>query len=343
MTRLRIDRRLAVLIALLLALPPGASSSAGERPLLVLDRTIALPGVIGRIDHMDVDGSNRLIVAALGADAVEIVDLESGKRVGELRPFHKPQGVRFVPSVMRLFVANGDGGGVVAFDHEEGPPVGSLRELDDADNLRVDASEQELIAGYGQALAMIDVSTLRIGMKIPLSGHPEGFVVEQSGPRIFVNVPTAGHVAVVDRHAGKVMATWPLGRATQNFPMALDEKTSRLFISTRQPALLLVLDSASGRRLAELPTCRDADDLFFDSARKQLYVVCGEGFVEVIRQVDADHYESAARIPTAKGARTGFFDADRSALYVAAPAREGNTAEIRVFRVAGDRQPATVK
>ena len=115
--------------------------------------------------------------------------------------------------------------------------------------------------------------------------------------------------------------------------MALDETSHRLFIATRQPALMLVYDTTTGKRMAQLPLCGDADDLFYDSQRRQLYAVCGEGVVDVIRQRDPDHYEFARRVQTSKGARTGLFVPRLSTLYVAVPSRGGSLAEIRVYKV----------
>ena len=115
--------------------------------------------------------------------------------------------------------------------------------------------------------------------------------------------------------------------------MALDEANQRLFIATRRPASLQVYDTASGRRVSELPLCGDADDLYFDGKRRQLYAICGAGELAVVSQRDADHYETAQRIPTAAGARTGLFVEGLDKLFVAAPARDGRPAEILVYRV----------
>jgi len=115
--------------------------------------------------------------------------------------------------------------------------------------------------------------------------------------------------------------------------MALDESTQRLFVATRQPALMLVYDTTTGKRMAELPLCGDADDLFYDSQRRQLYAVCGEGVVDVIRQRDPDHYEFAQRVQTSNGARTGLFVPRLSTLFVAVPSHGGSSAEIRVYRI----------
>jgi hypothetical protein len=115
--------------------------------------------------------------------------------------------------------------------------------------------------------------------------------------------------------------------------MALDESRHRLFIATRQPALMLVYDTTTGKRTAELPICGDADDLFYDGQRRQLYAVCGEGVVDVIRQRDVDHCKVAQHVQTSSGARTGLFVPQLSALFVAVPSRGGTSAEIRVYRV----------
>jgi hypothetical protein len=117
-----------------------------------------------------------------------------------------------------------------------------------------------------------------------------------------------------------------------NFPMALDETHGRLFVGCRQPPKLVVLDSAGGKRVADLPISRDTDDLFYDGARKRLYLSCGEGFIDVIDQKDADHYQPRERMPTVPGARTSLFSAELDELYLAVPLRGDHCAEVRVLK-----------
>jgi DNA-binding beta-propeller fold protein YncE len=281
---------------------------------------------------IDLDGS-RLFVAALSAGSVEVIDLRAGKRAARIQPLHEPQGVAYLAGVHRLFVANGAGGNVQAFNEAKAPAVTGAEGLEDADNVRVDPAPGQLYVGYAHALAVLDPVTLRLIKRIELGGHPEAFELESAGARVFVNVPSAGQIAVVDRFSGKVTATWDLGGASRNFPMALDESKHRLFVATRQPALVLVYDTTTGKRTAELPICSDADDLFFDGQRQQLYAVCGEGVVDTVRQRDADHYELARRMQTSSGARTGLFVPRLSTLFVAVPSRSGSSAEIRAYKV----------
>lgn len=301
---------------------------------LVLDRTIELPDVRGRLDHLDIDvEGSRLFLAALGAGSLEVVDLGAAKRIARIAPLGEPQGVAYLSRSHRLVVASGRSGRLDAYDAIGSAAVASVVHLDDADNLRFDSAANRLFVGYGQALAVLDPQTLQVLRRWPLAGHPEAFVVESGGRYVYVNVPSASHIAVVDRRSDRIAATWPVAGASGNFAMALDAASHRLFVATRRPALLLAYDTDSGQRVGELAICGDADDLFFDSTRRQLYAVCGEGKVDVIRQRDADHYEMGERVATAPGARTGLFVPGRSALLVAAPARPGVAAEIRVYRV----------
>jgi hypothetical protein len=326
--------------ALLLALAAFALALGCSFPrpalaqALVLDRTIALPDVRGRLDHLDIDvEGNRLFLAALGAGSLEVIDLGSARRVARVAPLGAPQGVAYLPRSHRLVVASGGSGRLDAYDAIGSAAVASVVDLDDADNLRFDAAANQFFLGYGQALAVLDPQTLQVVRRWALAGHPEAFAVESTGPYVYVNVPSASHIAVVDRRSDRIAATWPVTGASGNFAMALDAASHRLFVATRRPALLLAYDTESGKRVAELAICGDADDLFFDSMRRQLYAVCGEGKVDVVRQRDPDHYEVGERVATAPGARTGLFVPARSTLFVAAPARAGVSAEIRAYRI----------
>ena len=244
---------------------------------LVLDQRIELPSVQGRLDHLGIDlACGRLFVAALGANSVEVIDLRAGKRVARLQPLREPQGVVYLPESRRLFVANG-GGGVQAFADGKSPVVASAAGLDDADNLRIRPAENQLFVGHAHALAVVDANMLRVVKRIDLPGHPEGFELENAGELIYVNMPSAQQIVVVERRSGQITATWDMKGASQNFPMSLDEKSHRLLVATRRPPSLLAWDTATGKRIAELPICGDADDLFFDSQRRQFYAICGDG------------------------------------------------------------------
>lgn len=307
---------------------------ADESLSLRLERTIPLPGVEGRIDHLAADGKGkRLFVAALGNNTLEVVDLAAGKVVRSIGGLREPQGVAYLPEANLAVVAAGADGACVVYDGATLDRARAVKLGADADNVRYDAGARRVYVGYGEgALGVFDpAGSLPSAGEFRLAGHPESFQLETAGPRIFVNVPDAKQVAVVDREKGAVVATWPMTDAQRNYPMALDETNHRLFVGCRKPARLVVLDTAAGKEVAALDASGDADDLFVDAAAKRIYMICGEGFVDVFAPDGADAYRRVARVPTATGARTGLFVPDRGVLFVAVPHRGDQQAEIREF------------
>ncbi len=317
-----------LIIALLLFAPPAWGQAT--QPLR-LEKTIELPDVRGRIDHMSVDvKGERLFVSALGNNTVEVIDTKAGKRVKTIDGLQEPQGVLYVPATDRLYVANSKDGSVRIFDGSSYAPLKTLDYGDDADNLRYDPDHKRIYVGYGGgALAEIDAVGNKAG-KIKLDSHPESFQLERNSPRIYVNLPKSRKIAVLDREARTIITTWPLGMTLANYPMALDEADHRLLVVTRYPARLLVFDTTSGKTVQRLPAVGDCDDVFYDKAGKRIYAIGGEGAISVFEQQDPDHYKESARITTVKGARTGFFSPELDRLFVAVR-RPGNESAIRVF------------
>jgi DNA-binding beta-propeller fold protein YncE len=300
------------------------------RPPLRLLGAIPLPNVRGRLDHLSLDVPNqRLFLAALGNDTVEVLDLARSARAGSLSGQSNPQGVLYLPGPNRLHVANARDGSVRIYDGASLAALQSVLYGEDADNLRYDRATGHVWVGYGHALGELTSDGARLA-DISLPEHPEAFQLEQEGSRIFVNLPGAGTVAVVDRKSRRVVGTWQTG-FHGNFAMALDEGQHRLFVATRRPARLVILDTEDGRTMASVPTVGDCDDLFVDARRGQVYVVGGEGAVAVIAGDRPDRYREIGRITTSPGARTGFFSPDLDRLYVAAPAHGSRPAEVRGY------------
>ncbi len=295
--------------------------------------TIELPGVEGRIDHLAVDvGAQRLFVAALGNNTVEVLDLKSGRHLKSLPGFKEPQGIAVVPDAKLVAVANGQGEGVQFVDASDFHLTKAVRLGDDSDNVRYDGTAKRLFIGFGGgALAVVSPADGKVLAEAKLSGHPESFQLERSGSRAFVNVPTANHIAVVDRTAMKVVATWPVASAKSNFPMALDEPNHRVFVGCRRPAKVLVYDTTTGKESGSFDSVGDTDDLFYDPARKRLYVTGGDGFLDVFQEQDANRFARLAHIATAGGARTSLFVPELTRLYLAVPHRGNQKAEIRIY------------
>src|SRR5215470_6363394 len=257
---------LLLLSLIAVAFMAGARAPSQEKSPLRLTQTIALRNVEGRIDHLAVDlQSQRLFLAALGNDTLEVIDLKAGKAIGSVKGLREPQGVAFISEANAVYVANGGDGDCAAFAVDSFAPLRHVKFSGDADNLRYDTTTKLLYVGYGDgAIGVFEALTGKIVGDIKLPAHPEAFGLEQTGPRIFVNIPKAKQVAVIDRRKLAVVAHWPVTQAAANYPMALDEAHHRLFIGCRQPARLLVLDTDTGKLVAQVECAGDADDVFFD-------------------------------------------------------------------------------
>jgi YVTN family beta-propeller protein len=315
-----------LVLLLLLAFPEtGALSQVG----LNLIQQIPLPGVSGRIDHLSADpGGNRLFVAALGNNTVEVIDLDRGAVVHTISGLGEPQGVLCIAESGRVWISNGEDGSCRIFDSSSFAKFRSVSLGDDADNIRYDAARRQVCVGYGNgAIAVLDAASGDVRARIPLDAHPESF---QLGPdRIYVNVPGARQLAVVDRHTNRVVAN-AAPSARSNFPMALDPGGHRLYVGCRNPSRLLVFTTDPLKEIASVRISGDVDDIFIDDGRL-IYCSCGEGFLDIVRESGRDEYSRIGRIPTAPGARTSLMVSDRNRFYVAVPRRGNRQAEILVF------------
>ena len=306
--------------------------SAAEAPNLKLIHTVPLPGVRGRFDHfaMDVNGQ-RVFVAALGNDSLEIVAAADAKRLHSITGLHKPTGVLYLAEANQIAVANGSEGTFRVYDGQDYKLVGTVKSLDDADNVRFDARANRVYVGYGDgALAIIDPLNWKTLASIKLPAHPESFQLEAQGDKIFVNLPDAKQVAVVDRTKQSVVARWPMEKFQANFPMAVDEPNHRLFVGCRKPPRLVVFDTAAGKAVRDVAISGDTDDLFYDPKSNRAYISCGEGFIDVIA---CDKYERLDRVPTRSGARTSFLSVERREFYLAIPQRGSDPAELRIYTI----------
>src|SRR5262249_35055730 len=158
---------------------------------------IPLGTVSGRIDHFAFDADHKLLyVAELGNDSVGVVDLEMRNVVHRIPGLSEPQGIAYHAATGTLYVANGGDGSLQLFQAAGFPPPGRLERGSEADNVRLDPWRDRIVVGYGKGgLALIDPTSRRKVGDLPLEGHPESFQFDETGARIFVNVPDAAEIA----------------------------------------------------------------------------------------------------------------------------------------------------
>jgi DNA-binding beta-propeller fold protein YncE len=308
---------------------------AQDKAPLELSKTIALEGVQGRFDHLAVDvKGNRVFMAASGSNAVLVVDFVQGKVLHRLDGQAEPQGVAFMPELNRIAVANGKDGSCRIYDGESYKELKVFDFKEDGDNVRYDPKARRLYVGHeAGGVGVIDVEKLEKVRDLKLDAHPEAFQIEKEGKRIFVNVPDSKEVVALDRESGAVLSHWTLGKLEANFAMALDEPNHRLLVACRKPSKVVVLDTDSGKVVAEVACSKDTDDLHFDAATKRIYISSGEGFIDTLEQKDADHYRRVYCQSSAPGARTSAYIPEQGLLLLGIPQRDNQKAELRVYKV----------
>lgn len=307
----------------LVLLAAGLTARAAEPVSLRLVQTIPLKGEAGRLDHMAIDTQQgRLFVANLSNASLDIVDLKAGKLIKQIPDQKKIQGIAYAPKLDRIFVGNGISGECNVFDGKDYRLLKSIK-LPDADNVRYNPSSGLVYVEHAeQTLSVFDAETYERKATIKLPGRPQAFQLESKRPRLYLDA-LPDHLVVIDTDKNIVLATHPLKLAQRGYPLAIDEVNHRIFIGCREKAVVLVMDSETGKPITTVAIPEDIDDLFYDAKHKRLYASCGEGLLTVLRQRDADSYDILEKIPTVKLARTCLFDPVAGRLYLGLPRQEG--------------------
>ena len=324
-----------------------AEAAEGKAPLRLV-RTILLPNIEGDFDHFGIDlKGNRLFLTAEDHHSVEVFNLKSNTRVHSIGGLGEPHNVRYLSDSNKLLVVDGDGGEVKFLKGDSYKPIDSAKLLEGADSAVFDPKSGYLYVAAGGKDAHLNYSNLSItdtkedkhlaDIRIE-SPILEAMALEKSGPRMFVSDTAHSQVLVVDREKRAVVTKWPVTGAQNNVTVALDEPNHRLFLVTRTPPQFVVMDSENGKQITSLPAATGADDMFFDAARKRIYVTAREGHIMVYEQKNPDTYSLLAKVPGSVGGKTSLFIPELNRLYVAVCKAGGSkkgskVAKVEIFEV----------
>ena len=331
------------LILMPLVLLPVHTTAQTKEPLKLV-ATIPLPGLKdGDFDHFapDIDG-HRLFLTDEENDKVDVLDTATNTRIHTIEEAKAPHAILYRKDLKKLFVVEGDASAVRIYDSETYKPLGEIKVTIDADSIAYDPATHYLYVVNGgreahtpySLISVIDTDASKRLRDIKInSNHVEALVLEKSGPRMFCNITGQNAVGVLDRNKNSLTATWPLPAGDKsNVALAFDEANHRLFVSTRKPGKLIVLNSDSGKVVTELPSVGMVDDSAYDAGHKRIYVA-GDGYLDVFQQQDADHYSLLGRVQGSFRAKTGILVPELNRYYLAVPHHEGKEAEVRVYDI----------
>jgi DNA-binding beta-propeller fold protein YncE len=331
-------------LSLIMLLALGTSLPAQDSAPLKLVQAIPLPGLKdGDFDHFAVDlEGHRLFLTAEENAKLVVIDANSNSVIHTIENVQAPHAILFRSDLKKLFVVEGDASAVKVYDSDSFQPTGEIKVAIDADSIAYDPTTHYMYVVNGgreahtpySLISVIDTNSSKKLRDIKInSNHVEAIVLEKSGPRMFMNIPGQNTIGVMDRSKAALTATWPLPEGAKlNVAMALDEANHRLFVVTRTPGKLIVLDSESGKLVSSAPAVGMVDDMSYDAKHKRIYVA-GNQFVDVFAQNDADHYVLLGRVPGSFRAKTGILVPEWNRYYLAVPHHEKQGAEVRVFDV----------
>lgn len=300
---------------------------------LKLDKTIPLGGIHGKIAQIAVNEEKQIAyLAVIGNNSLIAVDLQTGLIVHIIKELNEPQGVAYVAQNNTIVVTNAGDGKCTVYDAATYEELRNLSLTYDADEAHYCPSLNKIFIGYGDGgVSVINADSFSVASDLKLPTHPFSFAVDEGKQKLFVNVPVAQKIFVFDLKTEASVAQWD-PQASANYAMALDTNDNRLFIACHNPAKLEVFDTQGGNMVYSMSCAADADDMFYNPYKKEIYVSCGAGYVDVIKQKDADHYDNVAKIQTRIGARTSLFVPGLNVFLVALPAALGKEAELRVYK-----------
>ncbi len=293
-------------------------------------RTFEMPGVGGRIDHLSIDlKSNRLFVAALGNGTVEVLNLTNGKVIYSIKNLKEPQGVEYIQQYNLLFITSAGDGTCKIFNASTFKLLKVIQLGNDADNIHYNKKRNIVFIGFGSGgIAAISPSDMKLLYRIDLPAHPEAFQMDEKNGLMFVNVPGAGQMEVINIDKRRVIEKIDL-KVRGNFPMALDTLHQLIFTGSRSPSKLIIFDATTLKMISEKNISGDADDIFNDLADSLIFVSCGNGSINIFKHANSENIFLKEKVKTVPGARTSLFVPELNELFIAA--RKYNGYNARVF------------
>ena len=313
------------------------SGCKGQKPFgenfLIKQTTIPMSGVKGRIDHLDVNLKEKIVfVAALGNSSLEIVDIVKKKVLHSIKGLDEPQGVAYIPQQQEIFVANGGNGDCYFYNAHSFAKTATVHLSSDADDVRYDSTDKRIYVGYGQGgVAVIDALTHQQIADVKLSAHPEGFQLDRNLNKLFVNLPDAHEIAVIDLKEFKLTAKWSTGGFRANFPLAIDILHHYIFIGYRHPAKLVILNEKTGAILNTAAMVSDVDDVYVDETTEKIFASGGGGFISVY-QWQNPTLKQIANITVRNGARTSLLIPSLNLFILAERANQGSEAQLQIYK-----------
>jgi DNA-binding beta-propeller fold protein YncE len=271
----------------------------------------------GGWDYVTLDPSGRRLYVTRSSHTM-VVDVSTGRLVGDIPGMRLAHGVALVPEAGRGFISDGKDGSVIVFELKTGATLGKVTAAPDADSIIYDPASRRVLVFCGDAHQMVAIApdvNPRGGKAdaiVDLSGSPEYAVADGDG-KVFVDIADRNEIAVVDTHTMKVVARWPVGPGRRPTGLAMDRMTRRLFVGCRNRELV-IMNADNGNVLADFPIGAGVDATAFNDGF--VFASCADGTLAFVREVTPQKFEAAQTLRTEPGARTMAVDGRSGTVYL---------------------------
>ena len=268
----------------------------------------------GGWDYLKADSDARRLYISR-ATKVVVVDLDSGKPVGEIPDTPGVHGIALAPEFGKGFTSNGRENTVSEFDLKTLKTLNKVKVGTRPDAIWYDTATKRVFtfnAGSKDATA-IDAAKGEVVGTIPLGGKPE-FAASDGKGEVFVNLEDKNQLFALDANRLTVLERWPLAGCDEPSGLSMDQKTRRLFVGCGNKVMPIV-NADTGKILVSLPIGEGVDATVFDADSGLAFASCGEGLLTVVREESPDKFSVAEDVQTRRGARTVALDAKTHRVY----------------------------
>jgi DNA-binding beta-propeller fold protein YncE len=310
-------------IAGFLVLASAGTSRAGEYHFI---KEIPVGGA-GGWDYLSVDEGGRRLYVSHGAKVV-VIDIDKDAVVGEITNTPGVHGVALAPDLGRGFASCGQENKASVVDLKT---LETLMKVDtgrNPDGMVYEPSRQEvyMFNGRGQSATVFEAKTGKVVATIPLEGKPEFPAADPNAGRIYDNLEDISEVVAIDIKTHKVLNRWPVAPGEEPSGMAFDAKNHRIFSGCGNKKMIM-MDSASGKIVADVPIGEGVDANAFDPGTQLAFASCGDGTVTIAHEDGPNKLTVVQTLKTEPRARTMTLDPKMHRIYLASAKFEAPAAE----------------
>jgi DNA-binding beta-propeller fold protein YncE len=267
-------------------------------------------------DYITVDSAARRVYLSHGTE-IKVIDADSGILISNITGLKQVHGVAIASEFGRGFISDGAQGKVIIFDLQTLKVTGEAKADADADCVIYDPFSKRVFVMNGDphSSTVIDAKSGSVVGTIDLGGGPEFAVADGKGT-IYINLEDKSELDSVDSRSLKIKSQWPLTPAGAPTALAIDIQHHRLFSAGRNPQMLVLLDSDTGKVLQSFPISAGVDAAAFDPETGLVFVSTREGIVHVFHEDSPDSLSEAGTISTEYGAKTMGLDSKTHNLFL---------------------------